>query len=179
LNPATKMPDPRNSGPAARRCGKLPSGARQVDGKKFPDDRFGAVFFQPFYAGQTFGLGQLNPLTALVHSDRVSKVSRYRKLSAGNAARVYEAIMEPDSTLAFMAASIANRSRTTAILPDSISQRIRADSDALQCRQFGQTRRDNWPKPTGNAQTAVRGGCCRRKTIMAGWSIITRTSCGN
>jgi hypothetical protein len=79
---------------------------KTVDGKKFPDDRFGAVFFQPFYAGQTFGLGQLNPLTALVHSDRVSKVSRYRKLSAGNAAQVYEAIMEPDSTLAFMAASI-------------------------------------------------------------------------
>jgi hypothetical protein len=80
---------------------------KTVDGKKFPNDRFGAVFFQPFYAGQTFGLGQLNPLTALVHSDRVSKVSRYRKLSAANAARVYEAIMEPDSTLAFMAASIA------------------------------------------------------------------------
>lgn len=79
---------------------------KTVDGKKFPNDRFGAVFFQPFFAGQTFGLGQLNPLTALVHSDRVSKVSRYRKLSAANAARVYEAIMEPDSTLAFMAASI-------------------------------------------------------------------------
>jgi hypothetical protein len=80
---------------------------KKVDGKSFPDNRFGAVFFQPFYAGQTFGLGQLNPLTALVHSDRVHKVSRLRKLNAGNAARVYEAIMEPDSTLAFMAASIA------------------------------------------------------------------------
>ncbi|EDQ35265.1 Protein of unknown function (DUF1402) [Hoeflea phototrophica DFL-43] len=79
---------------------------KTVDGKKFPNDRFGAVFFQPFFAGQTFGLGQLNPLTALMHSDRVSKVSRYRKLSAANAAQVYEAIMEPDSTLAFMAASI-------------------------------------------------------------------------
>jgi hypothetical protein len=80
---------------------------KKVDGKSFPDNRFGAVFFQPFYAGQTFGLGQLNPLTALVHSDRVHKVSKLRKLNAGNAARVYEAIMEPDSTLAFMAASIA------------------------------------------------------------------------
>ncbi|WP_412050507.1 DUF1402 family protein [Hoeflea sp. Naph1] len=80
---------------------------KTVGGKSFPNDRFGAVFFQPFYAGQTFGLGQLNPLTALVHSDRVNKVSRLRKLSAGNAAQVYEAIMEPDSTLAYMAASIA------------------------------------------------------------------------
>lgn len=80
---------------------------KKISGKAFPDDRFGAVFFQPFYAGQTFGLGQLNPLTALIHTDRVSKVSGLRKLSAGNAAQVYKAIMDPDSTLAYMAASIA------------------------------------------------------------------------
>lgn len=80
---------------------------KTVDGKSFPKDRFGAVFFQPFYAGQTFGLGQLNPLTALIHTDRVNKVSRLPKLRASNAAQVYKAIMEPDSTLAFMAASIA------------------------------------------------------------------------
>lgn len=80
---------------------------KKVSGNSYPDDRFGAVFFQPFYAGQTFGLGQLNPLTALMHTDRVNKVSRLRKLDAGNAAEVYKAIMEPDSTLAYMAASIA------------------------------------------------------------------------
>lgn len=80
---------------------------KTVDGKAFPKDRFGAVFFQPFYAGQTFGLGQLNPLTALIHTDRVQRVSRLPKLSAGNAANVYQAIMEPDSTLAYMAAAIA------------------------------------------------------------------------
>lgn len=81
---------------------------KTVEGTKFPDNRFGAVFFQPFFAGQTFGLGQLNPLTALKHSDRVNRVSRHRKLSARNAAQVYKAIMDPDLTLAFMAASIAN-----------------------------------------------------------------------
>ncbi|MBC7280283.1 DUF1402 family protein [Hoeflea sp.] len=81
---------------------------RKVAGKSFPDDRFGAVFFQPFYAGQTFGLGQLNPLTALTHTDRVNKVSRLKKLDAGNASEVYKAIMEPDSTLAYMAASIVD-----------------------------------------------------------------------
>lgn len=80
---------------------------KTVSGTSFPNDRFGAVFFQPFYAGQTFGLGQLNPLTALMYTDRVNKVSRLRKLSAGNASEVYKAIMEPDSTLAYMAASIA------------------------------------------------------------------------
>ena len=81
---------------------------KKVSGTAFPDDRFGAVFFQPFYAGQTFGLGQLNPLTALMHTDRVNKVSRLRKLDAGDASEVYKAIMDPDSTLAYMAAAIAN-----------------------------------------------------------------------
>ena len=81
---------------------------KKVSGKSFPNDRFGAVFFQPFYAGQTFGLGQLNPLTALMHTDRVNKVSRLRKLDAGDASEVYKAIMEPDSTLAYMAAAIAD-----------------------------------------------------------------------
>ena len=44
---------------------------RNVDGTEFPDERFSATFFQPYYAGQTFGLGQLNPLTALQMSDMV------------------------------------------------------------------------------------------------------------
>ena len=85
---------------------------KKVSGKSFPNDRFGAVFFQPFYAGQTFGLGQLNPLTALLHTDRVNKVSGLRKLSAGNAAQVYKTIMDPDSTLAYMAAVIAHSIET-------------------------------------------------------------------
>ena len=41
----------------------------------WPNDRFSAVFFQPFYAGQTFGIGQLNPLTALKMSDMVSRTT--------------------------------------------------------------------------------------------------------
>lgn len=80
---------------------------KKVSEKSYPDDRFGAVFFQPFYAGQTFGLGQLNPLTALIHTDRVNRVSNLSKLSADNASQVYKAIMDPDSTLAYMAALIA------------------------------------------------------------------------
>nr|WP_245413539.1 DUF1402 family protein [Mangrovicella endophytica] len=75
-----------------------------VDGRRYPDNRFGAVFFQPLYAGQTFGLGQLNPLTALSVSDYVSRVSGYDELSADDAPEVYRAIMDPDRTLAYMAA---------------------------------------------------------------------------
>ena len=79
---------------------------RTVSGQAFPNNRFSAVFFQPFYAGQTFGLGQVNPLTALMLSDMVSKTSGYSKLDENNAAEVYEAIMDPDKSLAYMAASI-------------------------------------------------------------------------
>jgi hypothetical protein len=80
---------------------------KKVDGTTFPNDRFSAVFFQPFYAGQTFGLGQLNPLTALMMTDRVNEVTGARKLTAKNGKRVYRAIMDPDETLPYIAATLA------------------------------------------------------------------------
>jgi hypothetical protein len=77
-----------------------------VGGTSFPNNRFSAVFFQPFYAGQTFGLGQINPLTALMMTDTVSRVSGYERLDENSAADVYQAIMDPDQSLAYMAAVI-------------------------------------------------------------------------
>jgi hypothetical protein len=77
-----------------------------VGGTSFPNNRFSAVFFQPFYAGQTFGLGQINPLTALTLTDDVARVSGYDKLDENDAADVYQAIMDPDISLAYMAAAI-------------------------------------------------------------------------
>ena len=79
---------------------------KSVGGKSYPDNRFSAVFFQPFYAGQTFGLGQVNPLTALELSDLVSSTSGIPKLNEKDAGGVYKAIMDPDLSLAFVAASI-------------------------------------------------------------------------
>lgn len=79
---------------------------RRVDSISYPDNRFSAVFFQPFYAGQTFGLGQINPLTALMQSDLVARRSGYPKLNAADANDVYKAIMDPDQSLAYMAATI-------------------------------------------------------------------------
>jgi hypothetical protein len=78
----------------------------RVGGNSYPDNRFSAVFFQPFYAGQTFGLGQINPLTALMQSDMVAKRSGYAKLDENDAGEVYRAIMDPDKSLAYMAATI-------------------------------------------------------------------------
>ncbi|MDH4440551.1 MAG: DUF1402 family protein [Rhizobium sp.] len=79
---------------------------KTVGGTSFANNRFSAVFFQPFYAGQTFGLGQINPLTALMLSDLVHEKSGYPKLDETDAAGVYKAIMDPDISLAYMAAVI-------------------------------------------------------------------------
>lgn len=77
---------------------------KTIDGKTFPKDRFSKVFFQPLYAGQTFGLGQLNPLTALRATDLVSQVTGRPKLDPRDAPKVYETIMKPDTTMDYMAA---------------------------------------------------------------------------
>jgi len=77
-----------------------------IGGEAFPDNRFSAVFFQPFYAGQTFGLGQLNPLTALEMTDMVHRISGLPTLDAGDGKTVYKTIMDPDSTLPYIAAVI-------------------------------------------------------------------------
>jgi hypothetical protein len=79
---------------------------KTVGGEGFPDDRFGATFFQPYYAGQTFGLGQLNPLTALQMSDLVHRISGLPKLDVGDPNTVYKTIMDPDLTLPYVAATI-------------------------------------------------------------------------
>ena len=77
---------------------------KTVGSTRFPNDRFSRVFFQPLYAGQTFGLGQLNPLTALRATDMVAKVAGRKKLNPDNAPEVYATIMAPDTTLDYMAA---------------------------------------------------------------------------
>lgn len=79
---------------------------RTVDGKSFPNDRFSATFFQPFYAGQTFGIGQLNPLTALMMSDTVERVSGLPALDASDPNQIYQTIMDPDLTLPYVAATL-------------------------------------------------------------------------
>lgn len=80
---------------------------KRVDNVSYPDNRMSVVFFQPFFAGQTFGLGQLNPLTALKLTDKVNRVSRHRKLDANDAQGVYRAIMDPNTTISYMGAAIS------------------------------------------------------------------------
>lgn len=77
---------------------------KSVDGSAFPNQSFGKTFFQPLFAGQTFGLGQLNPLTALMMSDLARKQGRQRKLDVRRANQIYQTIMDPDKSLHYMAA---------------------------------------------------------------------------
>jgi len=131
---------------------------KTVDGKSFPNNRFSAVFFQPFYAGQTFGLGQVNPLTALMLSDLVANTSGVAKLDERKAADVYNAIMDPDLSLAFVAAAIrksiddyrsiagmdiSHNPGVTATLYNVGNSRQRAAALAAKNRGAGQT---VWPE---------------------------------
>jgi hypothetical protein len=81
---------------------------KTVDGKKFPNDRFQRVFFQPYFAGQTFGLGQLSPLAALTVSDEVAARSGLPLLDLNHPNQIYHAVMDPDMSLDYMAALIAH-----------------------------------------------------------------------
>jgi hypothetical protein len=77
-----------------------------VDGTAFPNDRMQRVFFQPFFAGQTFGLGQLSPLAALTVADVVAAKTGHPALSLDDPAAIYHAVMDPDLSLNYMAAII-------------------------------------------------------------------------
>lgn len=81
---------------------------KTVDGEAFPDDRFQRVFFQPYFAGQTFGLGQLSPLAALTVSDIVAAKSGLPPLDLNYPNQIYHAVMDPDTSLDYMAAIIAH-----------------------------------------------------------------------
>lgn len=77
---------------------------QSVGGVAFPNQSFGKTFFQPLFAGQTFGLGQLNPLTALMMSDMAKAKGRQRKLTVRKPSQIYQTIMDPDKSLHYMAA---------------------------------------------------------------------------
>ncbi|MER9439069.1 DUF1402 family protein [Mesorhizobium sp. M0618] len=71
---------------------------------------FQRAFFQPFFAGQTFGLGQISPLAALEVTDLVNRVSGFEKLSPDRPQAIYRDIMDPKRSVIY----------TTAILREAI-----------------------------------------------------------
>lgn len=75
-----------------------------VDGVSYEAISFQRAFFQPFYAGQTFGLGQISPLTALQVTDLVNRTSGLPRLSAEKPADIYRDVMDPDRSIIYIAA---------------------------------------------------------------------------
>ena len=79
---------------------------RFVDGRHYPRDRLHRVYFAPMFAGQTFGFGQLSPVAALSVTDIVHAKSGLPLLTIDDASTVYAQIMNPDSSLHYVAANI-------------------------------------------------------------------------
>jgi hypothetical protein len=79
---------------------------RVVDGKLYFRDRLHRVFFKPAFGGQTFGIGQLGPVAALMVTDVVHAKSGLPLLSIDDAPEVYEQIMNPDTAIQYIAANI-------------------------------------------------------------------------
>jgi len=80
---------------------------KAVGGKAWPPTRLNRVFFQPMYSGQTFGVGQIGPIVALSVTDLVHRKSGLPLLSMDNAPQVFSQIMSPDTSMPYIAASIA------------------------------------------------------------------------
>ena len=79
---------------------------RTVDGVTYDGVTLQRAFFQPFYAGQTFGLGQISPLTALQVTDLVNRVSGFAKLTPDKPQAIYRDIMDPDRAIIYIAAIV-------------------------------------------------------------------------
>ncbi len=80
--------------------------ARAVGGKGWPIDRLNRVFFAPAHVGQTFGVGQIGPVVALSVTDLVHRKSGLPLLSIDDAPQVFAQIMNPDTSMQYIAASI-------------------------------------------------------------------------
>jgi hypothetical protein len=128
-----------------------------VDGKRLPRRNLGESCFNPFGAGQTYGLGQLSPVTALKMMD----TTKLPKISYKDADALYERIMDPSESLHVIAAvvvdsikayraqgvDISNRPEITATLYN-VGQpwsRAKASGGNPKTNYFGAFVQDNLP----------------------------------
>ena len=77
-----------------------------VDGGIWPPTRLNRVFFNPMFSGQTFGVGQIGPVAALMVTDLVHKKSGLPLLTMDDAPLVFQQIMNPDTSLHYIAATM-------------------------------------------------------------------------
>ncbi|HRK06540.1 MAG TPA: DUF1402 family protein [Pseudobdellovibrionaceae bacterium] len=79
---------------------------KTVDGRTFPNSSLRMTFFNPVASGLSYGLGQLDPLRALMVADRVHELSGLRRLDVSRPVEIYEDIIEPTTTVHYIAANL-------------------------------------------------------------------------
>lgn len=67
---------------------------------------FRTKFFNPIGVGMTYGLGQLDPIRALMVADIVHKTSGFKMISVSDPDGLYSAILDPISGVHYVAANI-------------------------------------------------------------------------
>ncbi|KZK89613.1 hypothetical protein PsAD5_04899 [Pseudovibrio sp. Ad5] len=77
---------------------------KTISAVRYPREPFHRAFFRPMFAGQSFGLGQITPLTALKMNDMVSSISGLPKLSSKDASGLYKTVMDPNKSIHYTAA---------------------------------------------------------------------------
>ncbi|WP_244935008.1 DUF1402 family protein [Acuticoccus sediminis] len=90
-----------------------------VDGVRLPRRNLTESCFNPFATGQTYGLGQLSPVTALKMMD----TTKLPKLTYKDADAIYERIIDPDESLHVIAAVIVDAIKAYRAVGVDISNR--------------------------------------------------------
>lgn len=73
-------------------------------GEKNKNIVFIGAFFDPNMIGVTYGLGQLGPFKVLSVNDMVVATSGFPKLDVNNQKKIYEAVLDPRTTVHYIAA---------------------------------------------------------------------------
>lgn len=92
---------------------------KRVDGQRMPRRNLTESCFNPFSTGQTYGLGQLSPVTALKMMD----TTKLRKVSYKDADELYERIIDPTESIHVIAAVIVDSIRAYRAVGVDISDR--------------------------------------------------------
>ncbi|WP_417686408.1 DUF1402 family protein [Roseibium sp.] len=137
---------------------------KRVDGTRYPRTNFNETFFQPLFAGQSFGLGQLSPLTVLKMTDRVARQSGNPRLDAREAAKVYQATMDPNISLHYMAA----------VIQDSIEAYKRVGKVDISKNPGLTATLYNLGDPWGRAAKFRRSGAAWPQENYYGWLVNDR-----
>lgn len=80
---------------------------KTIRGTRYPTSSFLMTYFNPMGVGKTYGLGQMSPLRALMVTDIVNRASGRPTLDARDMAKVYEAILDVETSIHYISANLA------------------------------------------------------------------------